>query len=131
MDALCEEHHGALIFISHDLGVVTQLCNRALVLYAGRVVEEAPTDTLAAQPAHPYTRALLACAPELGRPQKSLIPIAGQPPPLNDLPDGCHFAPRCDSAQARCRTGRIELRTCGDAVKVRCVRAEEGKRWPR
>jgi peptide/nickel transport system permease protein len=123
LDALCDEQDAALLFISHDLGLVKRLCTRVLVLYAGRVVEEGPMDTLLAQPAHPYTRALLACVPELGRPHKSVTAIGGQPPPLNRLPDGCHFAPRCAFAQAGCRSGRIDLRASGDAARVRCVRA--------
>lgn len=131
MDALCDEHGAALMFIGHDLAVVTQLCSRALVLYAGRVVEEGRVETLLSQPAHPYTRALLACAPELGRPAKPLRPIAGQPPPLNALPAGCHFAPRCDYAQGQCRNNEIGLRWFGDGRKVRCIRAEGLAPWQR
>jgi peptide/nickel transport system permease protein len=131
MDALCEARDAALLFISHDLGVVTHLCNRALVMYAGRVVEEGNIETLLYRPAHPYTRALLACAPELGRPGKSLTPIRGHPPPLNDLPDGCHFAPRCDFAQDKCRNNSIGLRTFGTERRVRCIRAEELEPWQR
>jgi peptide/nickel transport system permease protein len=130
MDTLCDEHDAALIFISHDLAVVSQLCDRLLVLYAGRVLEAGPMALLLARPAHPYTRALLACAPELGRPEKSLTPIAGQPPPLNDLPAGCHFAPRCDYAQRKCH-GEVELRPFGNGRMVRCTRAEELDPWRR
>jgi len=125
MDALCNEHGAALIFISHDLGVVAHLCNKALVLYAGRVVEAGSLRMLFTQPAHPYTRALLACAPQLGQPDKFLTPIAGRPPPLNDLPAGCHFAPRCDYAQESCRSNHIGLRPIGGQRQVRCIRAEE------
>ncbi len=125
MDALCNEHDTALIFISHDLGVVARLCNKALVLYAGRVVEAGSLRMLFTRPAHPYTRALLACAPRLGQPDKSLTPIAGQPPPLNDLPAGCHFAPRCDHAQESCRSNDIGLRPIGGQRQVRCIRAED------
>jgi peptide/nickel transport system permease protein len=123
LDALCDEHPAALIFISHDLGVITQLCDRALVLYAGRVVEEGNVETLLSQPAHPYTRALLACAPELGRPDKPRAPIRGQPPPLNDLPFGCHFAPRCHYTQDKCRNNQIELRPFGQEHSVRSLRS--------
>ncbi len=129
MDDLCREHGAALIFITHDLGVVGRLCDRALVMYAGRVVEAGTVEALLCRPLHPYTRALLACAPELGRPDKAMTPIAGQPPPLNDLPTGCHFASRCDRAQDRCRTGAIALRPIGDDRRVRCVRAEEIEPW--
>jgi peptide/nickel transport system permease protein len=125
LDSLCQEQGAALLFISHDLGLVWQLCERVLVMYAGRVVEEAAIETLLKQPAHPYSRALLACVPELGRPDKSLAPIPGQPPPLNELPVGCHYAPRCDYAQAQCRKGEVGLRSFGEGHKVRCIRAEE------
>jgi peptide/nickel transport system permease protein len=125
MDALCAEQGAALLFISHDLAVVRRLCDRVLMLYAGRVVEEGPVETLLSCPAHPYTRALLACAPELGRPDKPLTPIEGQPPPLDALPAGCHFAPRCDHARDICRSGSIELRPFAEERRVRCIRAEE------
>jgi len=101
------------------------------VLYAGRVVEEGSMKTLLSQPAHPYTRALLACAPELGRPDKSLMPIVGQPPALNALPAGCHFAPRCRYAQPKCRQDAMGLRSFGNQRRVRCIRAEELEPWQR
>lgn len=130
MDALCRARGTALIFITHDLGVVSRLCDRALVMYAGRVVEAGSVAALISQPQHPYTRALLACAPELGRPDKALVPIDGQPPPLNDLPAGCHFAPRCRHAQARCSVGAIALQPFGDGRRtVRCIRAGEIGPW--
>jgi peptide/nickel transport system permease protein len=129
LDTLCAEKGAALVFISHDLGVVARLCDRALVMYAGRAVEEAPLETLLSRPAHPYTRALLACVPELGRPDKSLRPIVGEPPPLDQLPPGCHFAPRCPHAQAECREEEIKLRGFGDGGQVRCIRAEQLEPW--
>ncbi len=125
MDALCAERGAALIFISHDLGVVARVCGRALVLYAGQVVEEGGMETLLSQPAHPYTRALLACVPELGRPDKPLTPIPGQPPPLEGLPAGCRFAPRCGYVRDECRRQTIGVTPCGDGHRVRCIRAGE------
>jgi peptide/nickel transport system permease protein len=125
LDELCAERGAALIFISHDLGVVAQLCRRVMVMYAGRAVEEAGLERLLAHPAHPYTRALLACAPELGRPGKPLNPIPGQPPSLNALPDGCHFAPRCREVRPACRNGDMPLRPLQEGRQVRCIRAEE------
>ncbi len=125
LDGLCREHNTALILISHDLALVSQLCTRVLVLYAGQIVEEASLDGLLLQPLHPYTRALIACAPELGQPDKSLKPIAGQPPLLNDLPVGCYFAPRCMHARNECRREPIELRPLGNQRRGRCIRAEE------
>lgn len=131
LDILCDEQGAALIFISHDFGVVWRLCERLLVLYAGRVVEAGSVDILLAQPAHPYTRALLSCAPELGRPDRPLEPIPGQPPPLNDLPPGCHFAPRCPHVQHKCRSEPVALRPFGERRTVRCVCAEELELWSR
>jgi peptide/nickel transport system permease protein len=127
LDALCDAHDAALIFISHDLAVVARLCSRTLVMYAGRVVEAGAVGTLLEAPAHPYTRALLACTPELHHPDKRLRPIAGLPPPLNDLPAGCHFAPRCEHAQDKCRRGEIELQAADAGHRVRCIRYRELK----
>jgi peptide/nickel transport system permease protein len=129
LDTLCAEQGAALIFISHDLGVVARLCGRVLVMYAGRSVEEAPLDTLLLRPAHPYTRALIECAPELGHPEKSLRPIPGRPPPLNGLPPGCHFAPRCPHRRDDCSEADIGLRPFGEGHRVRCVRAGELPPW--
>ncbi len=129
LGALCEEHETGLIFISHDIALVSRLCNRALVLYAGQVVEEGSMDALLSRPAHPYTRALLACVPVLGRPDKILKPIAGhQPPAINQLPAGCHFAARCDKALDRCRHDLLDLRPLNNGRRVRCIRAEESWR---
>jgi peptide/nickel transport system permease protein len=128
LDRLCAEEGAALMFISHDLTLVAGLCSRALVLYAGRVVEEGPVAGLLSAPAHPYTRALVAAAPELGRPDKPLDPVPGQPPPPDGLPPGCHFAPRCPHAAPRCREGPMPLRAFGEG-RVRCVRAQELPPW--
>ena len=92
----------AILFITHDLSVVGELCDRVLVMYAGRVVEEAETARLFAQPTHPYTRALLASVPTLDTSNR-LEPIPGQPPDPARMPDGCPFHPRCPLAVARCR----------------------------
>jgi peptide/nickel transport system permease protein len=129
LDSLCAERGAALLFISHDLGVVARLCDRVLVMYAGQAVEEAGLDRLLARPQHPYTRALLDCVPELGRPDKTLRPIGGQPPPLDDLPAGCHFAPRCTYVRPACRDRGIALRTAAERHRVRCLRAEELPAW--
>ena len=124
LDKACDKHDTALLFISHDLALVSRLCNRALVLYAGQIIEEGSTERLLSRPAHPYTRALLACTPELGQPDKPLAPIPGQPPSLSRLPAGCYFAPRCPAAQADCRRTEIALRPLGEGHRVRCIRAE-------
>lgn len=84
----------SILFISHDLGVVADLCERAYVMYAGEIVEEAHRDRIFSAPTHPYTAGLLAALPQPGR-SRRLIPINGQPPPPRDLPPGCAFHPRC------------------------------------
>ncbi len=111
----------AIIFITHDFGVVAQLCNRVAVMYAGRIVEEGPTDAILNSPAHPYTARLMACVPELGRGRRELAAIPGLPPVLDMLPQGCAFADRCHKVQDACRTGRISLSAIDDERAVRCI----------
>lgn len=129
LDTLCRERGAALLFISHDIGVVARLCDRVMVMYAGRAVEEGMLSGVLARPAHPYTRALLDCVPELGWPDKPLQAIGGQPPPLNDLPEGCHFAPRCVHARPECRDRPVAMRSVGEGRRARCMRAEELPPW--
>jgi peptide/nickel transport system ATP-binding protein len=104
LERLRAQHNTAVLLISHDLGVVKSCCSKAMVMYCGRVVERSPTDELFASPRHHYSAGLLACIPPLGRTAATALrPIPGQVPALTDLPAGCHFAPRCASAEARCR----------------------------
>ncbi|MFC1532454.1 ABC transporter ATP-binding protein [Thermodesulfobacteriota bacterium] len=91
-----------LIFITHDLGIVARMCQRVMVMYAGKVVETADVRTLFNHPAHPYTQALLNAVPNVDADVSRLASIEGQPPPLYDLPHGCAFAPRCSSVEANC-----------------------------
>ncbi len=94
----------SVILVTHDLGVVAGMADRVAVMYAGRVVESAPTEALFARPAHPYTRGLLESAPGLALARKAaLVPIPGRPPDLSRMPPGCAFHPRCALAEARCR----------------------------
>lgn len=109
----------AILFITHDFGVVAQLCDRVAVMYGGRIVETGPTAEVLAAPAHPYTRRLIACVPELGAGRRTLAAIPGLPPAVDDLPPGCAFAPRCDKAQDACRAGDIPL--TGGGRQVRCL----------
>jgi oligopeptide/dipeptide ABC transporter ATP-binding protein len=96
--------HGlALIFITHNLGIVARMCDQLAVMYAGRVVESGPVSRIFNAPAHPYTKALLNSIPRMGNPDQRLTAIDGQPPDLAALPPGCAFAPRCPQALPRCR----------------------------
>lgn len=92
----------AVIFITHDLGVVSALCERVMVMYAGRIVEEGKTDELLNAPSHPYTKALLKCIPELGMNKKLAGGIPGMPPQPSEFGEGCRFASRCEFARKEC-----------------------------
>jgi oligopeptide/dipeptide ABC transporter ATP-binding protein len=97
-------HRFAMIFVTHNLGIVARMCDRVAVMYAGRIVEIGPLRAIFTAPAHPYTRALLASVPRLGARSDRLTAIEGQPPDLATLPPGCAYAPRCALAMDRCRT---------------------------
>lgn len=121
LDDLRRERGLAILFITHDFGVVAQLCDRVAVMYAGEIVESGPTQPILDAPAHPYTRRLIACVPELGGGRRTLAAIPGLPPGADDLPSGCAFAPRCDKAQAACCQGTVTLNRHGPGRRVRCL----------
>ena len=108
----------AVIWITHDLSVVSGLANRIAVMYAGRIVEEGATTDVLVSPAHPYTRGLLRSLPSHNRPGESLTQIPGAPPRLLGQRVGCAFAPRCDQARGLC----VELDPAATAVGNRAVR---------
>jgi oligopeptide/dipeptide ABC transporter ATP-binding protein len=93
----------AILFITHDFGVVGRMCDRAAVMYAGRIVEEGSVHDLFNRPSHPYTQALLNAVPRMDRRTAQLDAIEGQPPVMIDPGAGCRFAPRCPYADARCQ----------------------------
>jgi len=102
--ALSREFHTAVIFITHDLGVIAAIADRAVVMYAGRVMETGSVFDLFDHPTHPYTHALLQSIPRLDQPRgQTLIPIPGQPPDLVNQSPGCPFVPRCPNALPVCR----------------------------
>jgi oligopeptide/dipeptide ABC transporter ATP-binding protein len=111
----------AMLFITHDLGVVAQVADRIAVMYCGRVVETGPALEVLRAPRHPYTEGLLRAAPKLVR--EKLVPIPGNVPPLGALPKGCAFAPRCSYRIAECDVGVPELRTVNPAHAARCILA--------
>jgi peptide/nickel transport system ATP-binding protein len=108
------------LFISHDLSVVEHISDRVVVMYLGRVVEEAPVAELFSHPNHPYTRALLQERPSLDPVQRLFSAIEGEIPSPLSPPSGCHFHPRCPFAMARCQMERPELRTIGSGHKSAC-----------
>jgi len=106
----------ALVLISHDLGVVAGLADRILVMYAGKIVENAAADELLRRPRHPYTAELLKCVPSLSGPRLARMPtLAGQPPQPGEVLQGCPFAPRCPRAADRCRVERPALAGAANA----------------
>ena len=118
----------AVLWITHDLGVVAGLADRVLVMYGGRVVEEAPVRALYATPAHPYTEGLLASLPRLDQKGQDLASIPGQPPSLYAEPTSCSFAPRCSYAFDRCRQEVPELVEVGENHRAACFWDLENER---
>ncbi len=124
LDDLRRDRGLAIIFITHDFGVVAQLCDRVAVMYAGKIVEEGPTNVILNAPAHPYTSRLMACVPELGQGRRELAAIPGLPPVVDNLPEGCAFADRCQKVREGCRAGTIALAAHGASQRVRCIAPE-------
>ncbi len=121
--ALRDETGTSILLITHDLGVVAEMCDEAVVMYAGEIVERAPVDVLFSAPQHPYTVGLIGSIPRLGESATRLNAIAGMVPQPNRLPPGCRFAPRCPFAEAACRASPPELRDLGNGHLSRCRRA--------
>jgi oligopeptide/dipeptide ABC transporter ATP-binding protein len=122
-----EETNLALIFITHDFGIVAKMCDRVMVMYAGRVVESGPVRAIFNHPSHPYTQALLNSVPNMNEDVERLYSISGQPPALWDLPPGCRFAARCPYVEDRCRQDYPASFTVGDGHTADCWRLE--KAW--
>ncbi|WP_454855164.1 ABC transporter ATP-binding protein [Rhizobium binxianense] len=120
--ALTQRETGmALVLISHDLGVVSQVCDRVAVMYAGRIVEEASVESLFEYPAHPYSRGLIGSLPVIDGPRQRLTAIGGAVPDASRLPAGCSFAPRCALAEPRCRENIPPLAGIGRDHNVACL----------
>ena len=127
LDLMCklrDELGTAIAFITHDLGVVSELCSRTIVLYCGEIMEEGDTESLLTFPLHPYTEGLKASLPERGS-RDRLHVIPGSVPSALDFPKGCVFAPRCPYATARCAAEKPPLYDMGGGRAVRCFRCEE------
>jgi peptide/nickel transport system ATP-binding protein len=129
---LVREDGMALLLISHDLGLMAEAVERVAVMYAGQVIEHGATATVLHEPAHPYTRGLIAARPRLGLARGTrLATIPGRVPPLGAMPRGCAFAPRCGLALPACGDGLPPELNVTPAHRVRCIRAlEPGSRGP-
>ena len=113
----------SLILITHDLSVIAETCDKAIIMYAGRIIEEAPVDSLFASPAHPYTRKLISSFPSvLGEKEIDFIP--GNPPDLINPPSGCPYHPRCDFAIDICKA-KIPTLESKNGIRVACFRSDE------
>jgi peptide/nickel transport system ATP-binding protein len=126
MQLLQQEYGMAILFITHDLGVIAQLCDDVVVMYAGRVVEKSTVKALFESPKHPYTQGLLNSIPRLNQPSKSrLNTIEGQVPTLNNMPEGCRFYNRCPHKQDDCKTLNHQFIHEQDQVFVNCLHWKE------
>lgn len=127
MKRLQREEGAAVLLITHDLGVVAEVCDLVYVMYGGKIVESAPVRELFHNPAHPYTRGLLGSLPSRNK-GRQLKSIPGMVPTLNQMPQGCRFAPRCEFAQACCRSKAPEMARVGDGHYAACwINGKEGE----
>lgn len=120
LKTLQDQRHMAIVLISHNLGVIAQLCQRVYVMYAGTVVEEGPVESIFYRPAHPYTKGLLASLPDPDHKDKPLVGIPGQAPDLFHMPKGCRFCPRCSKAMHICVTEAPPLYEREEGHSVSC-----------
>ena len=123
--SLREELDMAVLFVSHDLGLLAGLCDRLVVMYGGQVLEQSGVDDLFGDPRHPYTRALLDAAPHPSLKGQRLPAIPGSPPLAGRYPTGCRFAPRCDHRSTECTVGPIVEIELSERRSVRCARVDE------
>jgi peptide/nickel transport system ATP-binding protein len=128
MAELCRTHRVSALYVTHDLAVVANIADRVAVMYAGQIAELGPRDTIFANPAHPYTRALLDSIPHLSQ-ARALKGIPGRTPAPGARPDGCRFNDRCSFAVDACRQEVPQLRTIATGHEVRCIRAEDIGVW--
>jgi peptide/nickel transport system ATP-binding protein len=125
---LQRDHGLAMLFITHDLSVLTSTCERLAVMYAGRIVEDGPSHDVFGDPIHPYSRGLANAFPTIGDPSSRMNPrgLAGDPPNPANLPTGCPFHPRCDRAIEICSTEDVLLMSAGPGRHAACVHVRSG-----
>ena len=126
MGKLKEEYNTAILMITHNMGVVAEVCDRVIVMYAGYVVEMAEVNELFDNPSHPYTQGLLKCIPNIDEDREVLDTIEGTVPPPYAMPKGCRFAPRCPYATPECEANKPELYEIGGGQTCSCFRYKEG-----
>jgi oligopeptide/dipeptide ABC transporter ATP-binding protein len=122
---LCKDLNVSLVYVTHDLPVVAHVCQRLAVMYAGRIVESGPIESVLRHPTHPYTYGLLRSVPDFENVRPTLQPIPGSPPDLVALPTGCPFHPRCPLAREDCATGEFPLRTVAPDQASACRYSDE------
>jgi peptide/nickel transport system ATP-binding protein len=129
LENLQQEFGLSVLFITHDLSTLSYVCSRTAVMYAGRIVEEGPSEDVFSRPRHPYSKALAAAFPVIGDPVFRMNPsgLAGDPPDPRALPSGCPFHPRCAEASPDCAHAEVELWDAGEARRAACVRVLEGE----
>ena len=125
MKNLQKELGTAMILITHDLGVVADVCESVAVVYAGRIVEYGSKEDIFDHAAHPYTIGLFGALPDLSKDVRRLSPVEGLPPDPSNLPEGCSFAPRCPYATDACKSGTVEMQEISPKHFVRCLRCGE------
>ncbi len=123
LSRLKDELAMSLVIVTHDLGVVAATCDRVAVLYAGRVMETGPVETVLRRPTHAYTLGLLRSMPDGAHARQRLSGIGGSPPDMRAIPPGCRFAPRCEFAVDACRSGEKVLTTVAPGQMSACIRA--------
>lgn len=122
---LQEERGTSMILITHDLGVVAQICDDVAIVYAGEIVEKGTLEEIYDHPLHPYTEGLFGAIPELSKDTRRLSPVPGLPPDPTALPEGCYFAPRCPYATGACAGRHFDLEKVGGSHYVRCIKKEQ------
>ncbi|MFD9664057.1 ABC transporter ATP-binding protein [Rhodococcus sp. NPDC059968] len=115
----------AILFITHDLGVVAEMCDRVAVMYAGQIIEAGDAEQIFDRPRHPYTEGLIRSLPDTAAHKGRLVAIPGSVPPAHRWPVGCHFGPRCDYATPDCHLAPVPLTRQSDGGAVRCLRSDE------